>query len=997
MAWSITRHLCWVTLCVVGIVLGAFSTHLSAAPALPGILSPTSAGAKESPAVALYYGHELELSQWRAFDIVVVEPDHAPSNSGAPAPTDLDLATSMPDTRVYAYVSVAEVQPSRSYYGEIPQAWKLARNEDWQSDVIDQSAPDWPQFFAQRVVQPLWERGYRGFFLDTLDSYRLAKSFDEQAQQNGLVRVIETLHERFPGIELILNRGFEIVPRVKDKVRMVAAESLYQRWNARAQHYEEVPAEDRHWLQQQLRTVQERDGLPVLVIDYVDPHNRALTRATAQKIQDDGFIAWVTDARLYSMGIGRIEVMPRRVLVLYSGQEAPALNYTNAHRYLQMPLNYMGYVVDYVDVREALPPQVLPDRYAGVVVWLSGFAPAQRHKDLSRWLQERIERGMPTAIVGDWGLAPDRALARTLGLAVPAAAPQGVLRVGQRDAMMGFESEPPPMGPQSDAWVQLTPDMARQSRPLLELLDAKNRSLVGGAITPWGGFILDPNVLYEVPGTSDARWIVDPFAFLQQSLRLPSLPVPDTTTENGRRLLLAHVDGDGFNSLAEFAGSPPAAQVLLTQVFEKYRIPQTMSIVEAEVAPHGLSPDLSPRLEDIARRIFKLPHIEVASHTYTHPFLWDSSTKHGVFQHQEGAAKSLTIPGYSMDLEREIVGSSRYINERLAPKDKPVKILQWSGDTSPNARALAITARAGLLNINGGDTSINRTNPSVTAIGPLGIRKDGYVQVYAPITNENIYTNLWTGPFYGFERAIETYNMTDQPRRIKPVGIYYHTYSASKPAALRALHKVYDWALSQSLHPVPVSHFILKVHDFFDYTVAREGQGWRLRGRGNLRTVRLPAALGVPDMTRSHAIAGWHPGRDGSNYVHLSGTSAVLQTYAPYTPVSAPAPVQDASASAAASHSTQHNRVAVPYLYEANARVVQWQSLHDGRSLHVSLQGHVPLEFSLAHVSGCKVFVQRKPLTALAARANVQRTNTSTPVLQFKLPDVAATIQIDCT
>ena len=40
-----------------------------------------------------------------------------------------------------------------------------------------------------------------------MDSYRLASRFDEAAQQDGLVRVIETLHERFPGIQLIMNRG----------------------------------------------------------------------------------------------------------------------------------------------------------------------------------------------------------------------------------------------------------------------------------------------------------------------------------------------------------------------------------------------------------------------------------------------------------------------------------------------------------------------------------------------------------------------------------------------------------------------------------------------------------------------------------------------------------------------------------------------------------------------------------------------------------------------
>jgi len=907
-----------------------------------------------SPAVALYYGHEIALGDLRTFDLVVVDPDHA-----AHRPEALQ-----PSTRVYAYVSVTEVQASRAYHADIPADWKLARNHDWQSEVVDQSAAAWPEFFASRVVAPLWARGFRGFFLDTMDSYRLAEKFDEQAQQQGLVRVIETLHQRFPGIRLILNRGFDILPRVQGKVEMVAAESLYQRWNARSQRYEEVPEQDRQWLTDQLRTIQQRDGLPVLVIDYVAPHDRTLARATAQKIQGDGFIPWVSDAALSTIGIGSIEPVPRRVLVLYNGDEAPALNYANAHRYLQMPLNHMGYVTDYADVRTDLPAAVTPDRYAGVVSWFSGYVPAPRQAALSQWLQARLRDGMPLAVIGDWGMAPDRALSRQLGLAGDKVEPQAPLQQTHLAPMMGLEN-PLPLPSRQTELLQSTHDMARQAQPLVELRDARGRSFVGGAITPWGGFVLDPNVLFEIPGTEDARWLVDPFAFLQQALRLPAIPVPDTTTENGRRLLLAHVDGDGFPSLAEFPGSPLAAQVLLKEVFEKYRIPQTMSVIEAEVAPDGLHPGLSARMEEVARKMFRLPHIEVGNHSYTHPFLWDTSVQHGLFADDPKAAKSLTMPGYTTDLKREIIGSTRYINERLAPKDKPVKVFQWTGDTAPNAAALEISYQAGLLNINGGDTSISRANPSLTAIGGLGIRKGGYLQVYAPITNENIYTNLWTGPFYGFERAMETFEMTDSPRRIKPVGIYYHTYSASKPAALKALKKVYDWALAQPLHPVRTSEFIAKVQDFYDYAMARDGAGWRLRSsNGALRTVRLPQSLGLAQPAVSQGVAGWRQGGEGS-YVHLSGPAAWLQT--------------------------DNGKTNTPYLHDANARLADWQADADGRRVQFTLQGHVPLEFALANTQSCQVRANQRTLTALRPAAQAR-----TAVQQFKLPDATARIQILC-
>jgi len=902
-----------------------------------------------APAVALYYGKQVPLSDFRAFDIVVVEPGHG-HDPRRRQPGDAEL---------YAYVSVAEVQASRPYFKDIPAAWKMARNTDWDAEVIDQTPADWPAFFADKVVGPLWAMGYRGFFLDTLDSYRLAKKFDETAQQDGLVRVIETLHKRFPGIQLILNRGFEIVPRVRDKVRMVAAESLYQGWNAGAQRYEPVKASDREWLLGQLQSIRQRFGIDILAIDYVAPQDRQLSRETAEKISALGFTPWVTDYRLDSMGIGAIEVVPRRVLVLYNGAEAPSLNYSNAHRFLHMPLNHLGYVVDFADARQPLPEGIAGDRYAGIATWFSGQLAAAAGAPVQRWLLARQQEGMPIAILGDFGFAPDRSALGRLGLKNLAAEGVRQLRIASQHAMLGFETRPLPSR-QNFEPLQLA---GAAGQPLIELEDQRGTRYVGGALMPWGGFLLDPYVLNEIPGGEQARWVVDPFAFLQAALRLPALPVPDVTTENGRRLFFSHIDGDGFASRAEFPGSPLAAEVLLKEVLEKYRIPTTMSVIESEVAPNGLYPRLSAEMENIARRMFRLPHVEIASHTYSHPFLWDRSVRHGVFTEGGEAAYSLDIPGYKFDLRREIVGSSDYIRQRLAPPDKPVRILLWSGDTAPSAEALEITEKAGLLNMNGGDTAITRSNPSLTAVGALGIAKGGYLQVHAPIINENIYTNLWKGPFYGFERVIESFEMTGSPRRLKPVDIYYHTYSTSKRAGLRAVQKAHEWAQAQPLHPIFASEYIMKVRDFNDFVLARDNGGWRVRGNGNLRTLRLPSSLGPIRLDDARGVAGFIPGSEG-NYLHLSGAGAWFRTGQPAA--------QD-----------------TPYLRQANARLVAWQASQ--RELSFTLQGHAPLEFSLANTGRCQVKADGRPATP-------QRNERADGVASqtFRLSHAAAQIQVSC-
>ncbi len=118
------------------------------------------AQAKKAPAVALYYQHNAPLEDLKVFDIVVVEPDHGYD--------PLTLRTK--GTELYAYTSVAEVQPTRAYFKNIPAQWQMARNGHWNSVVVDQTPAQWPAFFADQVVAPLWQRGYRGFFLDTMYS-----------------------------------------------------------------------------------------------------------------------------------------------------------------------------------------------------------------------------------------------------------------------------------------------------------------------------------------------------------------------------------------------------------------------------------------------------------------------------------------------------------------------------------------------------------------------------------------------------------------------------------------------------------------------------------------------------------------------------------------------------------------------------------------------------------------------------------------------------------
>jgi hypothetical protein len=903
-----------------------------------------AAAAGSPPSVAFFYGAEPPWDELAAFDLVVVEPDHTPR------PPRLNGGK----TDVLAYLSVGEALASRAWFKDVPAAWRIGENTAWGSVVIDQSKAEWASFLVERVARPLWNAGYRGFFLDTLDSYQLvAKTPEARArQETGLARVVRELRRAFPDAKLVLNRGFEILPQVKDLAHAVAAESLFRGWDPATKRYRDVLAADREWLVTQLNRVTREYGLPAIAIDYVPAADREAARRTAADIRALGFVPWVSTPELDVLGVGAVEVMPRKVLMLYDrapGEEDAT--YHELHRFLALPLYHLGYIPEYRAVGvDPFPTHALAGRYAGIVTWFnSDQVPGS--DDLTRLLQRAVHERVAIAAFGSFGLAKGR-LDSLLGIVTPLAGDGAAkVAIATKSPLVRYEAE---LVPSRRAFVPLE---ARDATPLLRLQDDRGRVMDAVALTPWGGYALAPYAVSDLPRDNASRWVIQPIEFLRRALALPAMPVPDVTTETGRRLLLVHIDGDGYPSRAEFPGTPFAGEVLLREVLERYRVPTTMSVIQGEISATGLHASLAPALEEIARKTFALPHVELASHSYSHPFRWRAAQSQPL---ERGF--SLAIPNYAFDLDAEIDGSIKYIESRLAPSGKRVRVFLWTGDCDPSADAVARTYAAGVVNMNGGYTTITQAERSLTLVAPLGIPKGGHYQVYAPNQNENVYTNNWTGPFYGYERAIETFQFTDAPYRLKPINIYFHTYAATKRASLSALRKVYDWALAQRVHPVYASEYIRKALDFRRVVVARTPEGWLVRGGGEVRTLRSGQAAGFPDLALSRSVAGFARHND-QHYFHLAGADAhiVLAERAP----------------------------AAPYLAEANARLESMKQ--SAGELTLRLAGHMPLAFALENVRQCEVSADGKPLKPVAG---------TTPLagpLRYELrTDATATISVRC-
>ena len=251
------------------------------------LMIPSSALALQP--LAFFYGQQIPMDHFKQYEQIVVTPN--PS---------IDPARYDDETHhLMAYVAISEIIDPNQYGKPIDPAWILGQNPNWNTWILDQSNPEWRHYFIENIITPLWNQGYRGFFIDTLDSYQLVTQLPTQQfiQQQGLILLIKQIKQRFPEAKLIINRGFELVPIIYPLLNGVVAESLYSGWNNAEQRYYETSIDDQQYLIQKLEQVQAY-GLPVTVIDYLDPAKQSEATSLAQKIATLNFYPWITNADL---------------------------------------------------------------------------------------------------------------------------------------------------------------------------------------------------------------------------------------------------------------------------------------------------------------------------------------------------------------------------------------------------------------------------------------------------------------------------------------------------------------------------------------------------------------------------------------------------------------------------------------------------------------------------------------------------------------------------
>lgn len=869
--------------------------------------------------VGFWYASNPPLSELAQFDYLMLEPAHFDA-----AARDF-LRTQ--NTQLFAYLSVGEFDGDKQALADNNLSASTSRvvNQAWNSHVMNLADEKWQNYLEARA-KSLYEQGYNGLFLDTLDSFQLLPADQQEEQRQGLIDILTRLQNAVPELELVFNRGFEVVHELAKKPAAVAIESIYAGWDPTNNRYVPVNEQDRQWLGERIEPLRAKN-IPIIAIEYLPVKRRAEARQLVKKLQSEGFIPYVGTPHLDTLGLSSIEIQPRRLALLYDERESD-LTDNGGHVFLGGLLEYLGYRVDYFRIGQPLPSAKRLNLYAGVMTWSTSGPPVDSGS-FYIWMNQVLDAQVPLVFFGSLPVE-NAALLERMGLRTRSGVVSTQLKVDQYDSTVLGHFEAPLQA--RTRGLQSLISIDDKNTILLQLSDASGRTYHPAVLAPWGGYAFNP---YLVEGTTDHhRWILDPFTFLQKTLRLPHIPRVDSTTENGRRIATVHIDGDGFPSKAEIPGTPYAGQAVLDLFLKPYPLLSSVSVIEGEVGPKGKYPEISPTLEKIARQIFALDHVEVASHTFSHPFFWrpEIAQKREGFDPEYGYM--MDIPGYDeIDYTREVVGSIDYINERLTTPEKPVKAMFWSGDALPSAQTLKLAYDKGVVNINGAVTAVKPSNPSLTGVHPLLRPTEEGMHYYAPIINENVYTNLWHGPFYGFRDVLFTYQFTDSPRRLRGLHLYYHFYSGTKQASIKTMEMIYQYMINAKPISLMITQYVARLQGLHEASLGlRSDGGWQIKGLNDLRTVRLDPEMGWPNMLKSQGVAGVRDLEQG-RYVALSDNYAVLHL--------------------------QKQRDATASLEQANIPLQAWR-YKNANEIDFSFAGEFVLDFSVRSAQSCHVVFNDK-------------------------------------
>jgi len=237
----------------------------------------------------VFYGPNADESLLSAYDIVILDGMFQGS-----IPTIAKAGA-----HVCGYLSLGEIKTSDTYYHHLDPAALLEQNPAWPGTRrIDVRQQSWKNLVLGEMVPSLISRGFTGFLLDTLDTPPYLEELDpirNRGMRQAAVDLVRAIRTAFPGMLVIVNRGYALLSSIIASIDYIVAESLLTRpgvqqpqdyvWNE--------PADVALQMALLAPATHRQPALPILSLDYWDPADTATISEIYRREQQLGHNPYV--------------------------------------------------------------------------------------------------------------------------------------------------------------------------------------------------------------------------------------------------------------------------------------------------------------------------------------------------------------------------------------------------------------------------------------------------------------------------------------------------------------------------------------------------------------------------------------------------------------------------------------------------------------------------------------------------------------------------------
>lgn len=262
--------------------------YMAAALVIAACGSRPAAAADERWVVV--YTEKPSVADFRDYGLVVLDSVHHP-----PIRPLLEQKKA-----VIGYISLGEVENYRDYYKAVEAEGILhEKNPNWpDSRYIDVRDVRWTRRVIEELIPRLLHKGFQGIFIDTLDNPADLERRDPvkfKGMTEAAARLVRAIRRHHPGIYIMLNRSYEILPAVDGQIDAVLGESVFTEIDFEKKTYRladrKVYSQQVEWLK---AAKARQPKLKVYTLDYWPPADAAGVARIYAEQRKNGFIPYVS-------------------------------------------------------------------------------------------------------------------------------------------------------------------------------------------------------------------------------------------------------------------------------------------------------------------------------------------------------------------------------------------------------------------------------------------------------------------------------------------------------------------------------------------------------------------------------------------------------------------------------------------------------------------------------------------------------------------------------